>query len=169
MMALGKFGLEHLPLALGDSRQMTLPYSSATSGSRAIDETQRILRDFGCTKFATGEDFETGELFLQFEHRGRLIHMKASGKGYAAAWLKENPWSSRRKGSRADWEAKALKIGSIAICSILRDWVKGQVTAIEVGMFTFEGAFLSHMMLPSGISVIEHVQQEKLLPSPTQH
>lgn len=66
----------------------------------------------------------------------------------------------------ADHEAKALQIGSIAVCSILRDWIKGQVTAIEVGLFTFEGAFLSHMMLPSGISVIEHIQNERLLPPP---
>ena len=145
---------------------MSLPYSNARSGANAIAEIQKMLKKFGCQKFATGEDFDTGELFIQFEHRGRMVNMKASGRGYAAAWLKENPWTSRRKGSRAQYEAKALEIGSIAICSILRDWVKGQVTAIEVGMFSFEGAFLSHMMLPSGISVIEHIEQENILPPP---
>ena len=145
---------------------MSLPYSNARSGANAIAEIQKMLKQFGCQKFATGEDFDTGELFIQFEHRGRMVNMKASGRGYAAAWLKENPWTPRRKGSRAQHDAKALEIGSIAICSILRDWVKGQVTAIEVGMFSFEGAFLSHMMLPSGISVIEHIEQERILPPP---
>lgn len=150
-------------------KKTTLPYSHATSGTKAIAEIQKMLKHFGCTKFATGEDYETGELFIQFEHFGRMIHMKANGKGYAAAWLKENPWSYQRKLNKEQWEAKALEIGSIAICSVLRDWVKGQVTAIEVGMFTFESAFLSHMMLPSGISMIEHVENQQLLAPPTEH
>lgn len=145
---------------------MALPYSNARSGANAIAEIQKMLKKFGCTKFATGEDFDTGELFIQFEHHGRMVNMRANGKGYAAAWLKENPYTYRRKSTKAEWESKALEIGSIAICSILRDWVKGQVTAIEIGMFSFEGAFLSHMMLPSGVSVIDHIEKEKLLPSP---
>jgi hypothetical protein len=146
---------------------MALPYSTATSGQNAIADIQKMLRKFGCKKFATGEDFDTGELFIQFEHRGRMVNMKASSKGYAAAWIKENPWSNRRKGSRAQHEAKALEIGAVAVCSILRDWVKGQVTAIEIGMLSFEGAFLSHIMLPSGMSVIEHIEKEKMLSAPT--
>lgn len=145
---------------------MSLPYENATSGDRAIAEIQKILRAFGCTKFGTGEDFGTGELHLQFEHQGRAVHLKASAQGYAAAWLKAHPYSSRTKGSRAEHEAKALKIGSVAVYSILRDWVKGQVTAIEIGMLTFESAFLPHLLLASGQTVIEHVTAQKLLPPP---
>jgi hypothetical protein len=70
------------------------------------------------------------------------------------------------RASRAQHEARALQVGSVAVYSILRDWVKGQVTAVEIGMMTFEAAFLSHMLLPSGLSVIEHVEAEKLLPPP---
>ncbi|MCC2615923.1 hypothetical protein LJ739_06690 [Aestuariibacter halophilus] len=122
-----------------------------------------MLKQFGCTKFATGEDFDTGELFVQFEHRGRMVSLIASSKGYAAAWLKENPYNNRRKGTKADHEAKALEKGGTAVYSILRDWVKGQVTAIEIGMLSFESAFLSHILLPSGKRVIEHVEEQKLL------
>lgn len=145
---------------------MTLPYSNATSGKKAIDEIQKILRAFNCQKFATGEDFESGEVFIQFFHRERTIHLTASAKGYAAAWLKENPWTSRRKGSRAQHESKALEVGSIAIYSVLRDWVKGQITAVEIGVMTFEAAFLSHIMLPNGKRVIEQAEEMNLLPSP---
>ncbi|WP_282259599.1 hypothetical protein [Stenotrophomonas sp. PS02301] len=42
--------------------------------------------------------------------------------------------------------------------------MKGQLTAIEIGILTFEAAFLSHNLLPSGETVIENVQQQKLLP-----
>jgi hypothetical protein len=148
---------------------VSLPYENATSGNNAINEIQKMLRAFGCSKFGTGEDFDTGELFVQFEHRGRMVNLKASAKGYAAAWLREHPYGPRIRGTKAEHEAKALRIGGIAVYSILRDWVKGQVTAIEIGMMSFESAFLSHILLPSGLSVIEHVQQQKLLGSEVSH
>lgn len=143
---------------------MTLPYENATSGDRAIQDVQKILRGFGCGKFGTGEDFNTGELFVQFEHNGHMVHLKASARGYAAAWLKEHPYNgSRHKHSKADHEAKALAIGSVAVYSILRDWIKGQITAVEIGMMSFEAAFLSHMLLPNGQRVIERVWQSDRL------
>ena len=145
---------------------MALPYQNTSSGKRAIDDIQKLLRGFGCTKFATGEDFENGEIFIQFEHRGRLIHLKASAKGYAAAWLKENPYSSRRRMSKQDHEKHALEVGGIAVYSILRDWVKGQITAIETGILSFDAAFMAHMMLPNGNSLVEEVVSRKMLPAP---
>jgi hypothetical protein len=51
----------------------------------------------------------------------------------------------------------------ISTCSILRDWIKGQITAIEVGLLTFEGAFLGQILLPSGKTVLEHAESNKLL------
>lgn len=145
---------------------MALPYENATSGNRAIEDIQKMLRAFGCSRFATGEDFATGELFIQFEHRERMVMLKANAKGYAAAWLREHPHGPRTRSTRAEHEAKALRIGGVAVYSILRDWVKGQVTAIEIGMLSFEAAFLAHLMLPSGLSVIEHVEKQKLLQAP---
>lgn len=145
---------------------MALPYSNATSGQRAINEIEKILREFKCTKFATGTDWEAGTVFIQFEHMGRMVSLQASAQGYARAWLRENPWNHRRKVSKAQHESKALEIGGTAVYSILRDWVKGQTTAIETGILTFEEAFLSHMMLPSGKRVIEEVHAHGLLPAP---
>src|SRR3546814_15351460 len=87
--------------------------------------------------------------------------LKASARGDAAAWLKALPYNARTRSTQAEHEAKALKIGGVAVYSILRDWVKGQVTAVEIGMMSFEAAFLSHILLPSGMSVIEHVQRSE--------
>ena len=145
---------------------MTLAYQNATSGKRAIEEIQKILRGFGCKKFATGEDFDTGDIFIQFEHRGQMVYMSASAKGYATAWLKENPWTSRRKSSRQEHEKKALDLAGVAIYSMLRDWVKGQVSLIECGILSFESAFLSHLMLPNGKVVIEELKSKNMLPKP---
>jgi len=145
---------------------MALPYSTATSGEKALGEIQKLLRAFGCNKFGSMVDDAAGELLVQFEYRRRMVSVKASTKGYAAAWLKENPWNYRRAGTEQQHRKKALDIASVAVYSILRDWIKGQVMAIETGILSFEGAFLGQIMLPSGKTVLEHAQQGNLLTAP---
>lgn len=145
---------------------MSLPYSESTSGERALGEMQKILRGFGCNKFGSMIDDTEGTLLVQFEYRGMPVSVKASTKGYATAWLKENPWNSRRRVNKAEWEKKAMDIASVAVYSILRDWIKGQVTAIETGVLSFEGAFLGQILLPSGKTVLEHASASNLLPAP---
>lgn len=138
----------------------SLPYESATSGERALVETQKILQRFGCQSFGSMMDFERSTLIVQFRYRDMNIHVEASTKGYAAAWLKAHPWSSRMKRSKVEHEREALRVASLATYSILRDWLKGQVMAIESGILTFEGAFLGQIMLPSGMTVLQQAQQQ---------
>lgn len=65
-----------------------------------------------------------------------------------------------------EYERKALDIASVAVYSILRDWIKGQVMAIETGILTFEGAFLGQILLPnSGTTVMEAVFKKGMLPA----
>jgi len=143
---------------------MTLPYDRATSGSRALDDIQRILTKFGCQRFGTMTDSEKGEVIVQFNYKGREIVVKASFRGYAAAWLKEYPYSpGRTRRTRAEHEAAAMTQARISTCSILRDWIKGQLTAIEVGVLSFEGAFLGQILLPSGKTVLETALTNKQL------
>jgi hypothetical protein len=144
---------------------MPLPYESATSGERALGEIQKLLRGFGCNKFGSMVDDEAREILVQFEYRGRPVSVKASIRGYAAAWLRAHPYSYRTRSTKPEYERKAMEIASMAVYSILRDWIKGQVTAIETGILTFEGAFLGQIMLPSGRTVLEHAAEAKLLPA----
>ncbi len=145
---------------------MTLPYSTATSGDKALGDIQKVLCAFGCNKFGSMVDDGAGELLVQFEYRGQMVSVKASTKGYAAAWLKENVWSTRMRSTRAQHERKAMDIASVAVYSILRDWIKGQVVAIETGILSFEGAFLGQLLLPSGKTALEHATESKLLAAP---
>lgn len=145
---------------------MSLPYENTTSGEKAVTDMQKVLRAFGCSKFGQMLDYDNGELLIQFEYRGRPVSVKASINGYAAAWLKEHPWSIRTKAPRHKHEAKAKEIASVAVYSILRDWIKGQITAVETGVLSFEGAFLGQLLLPSGKTVLEHAQGANLLPAP---
>lgn len=146
---------------------MSIPYEYATSGSKAIEETRKILNNFGCSRFGTMTDNEHGELIVQFSHRGRNVTARASYKGYAAAWLKEHPYSKHNtKYTQVEHERKALNQAEISVCSILRDWIKGQVMAIETGVLSFEGAFLGQIHLANGRTFLEEVEHMKLLPPP---
>jgi hypothetical protein len=144
---------------------MSLPYENTTSGERALGEIQKLLRGFGCSKFGSMIDDADGTVLVQFEYRGRPVSVKASTKGYAAAWLREHPYGLRTRCTLAQHERKALDIASVAVYSILRDWIKGQITAIETGILTFEGAFLGQILLPTGRTVLEHATEAKLLPA----
>lgn len=139
---------------------MTLPYENATSGKAAIDDMQKLLKGFGAASFGVMEDFAAGDVIVQFQWRERRVTIKANAKGYAAAWLRQHPHTQRTRSTIVEHERKALDQANISVYSILRDWIKGQVTAIEVGMLSFEGAFLGQIMLPSGETVLERIEQQ---------
>jgi len=146
---------------------MTLPYENATSGGKALSDLNTILTRFGCTRFGTMTDTEKGELLVQFSYKGRDVSARASYRGYAVAWLKEHPYTTRTRISKQKHEEKALEQAKISVCSILRDWIKGQVMAVETGILTFEGAFLGQILLSGGKTVLELVESQRILPGPT--
>ena len=124
---------------------------------------RKVLLGFGAGSFGVLEDFDKGELLVQFTWKDRPVQIKANSKGYAAAWLKQHPWSPRMRATVGQYEERALKLGQVAVYSILRDWIKGQVTAIEVGMLSFESAFLGQLLLKDGRSVMEHMTNSGML------
>lgn len=145
---------------------MSIPYATATSGDKALLELQRTLAKFGCQSFGTMTDAEKGETIVQFRWRNRDVSLRASWKGYAAAWLKDHPYSYRMRCNRAQHDQAALKQAQTSVCSVLRDWVKGQVTAVECGIMSFEAAFMPHMLLSTGERVIDRIQTQGILPAP---
>ena len=142
------------------------PYASARSGAKAREEISKILQKFGCESVGFMDNFAEHSILLAFKHHGRSIQLTASGKGWAALYLKDNPWSYRRRGNRHDYEAKALQQGMIAVNSILRDWVKGQITAVECGMLSFGAVFMPYMLTNDGRTLYERASEINLLPPP---
>lgn len=145
---------------------MSIPYAGATSGASARAEITKLLQRFGCESVGFMDDFADHSVLLAFRHRGRDVQLKASAKGWAQMYLKENEWNYKRKSTKHDYEQAALRQGLIAINSILRDWVKGQLTAVECGVLSFEAVFMPHMLTNDGRPLIERVQEAKLLPPP---
>lgn len=147
-------------------KRPSIPYEDASSGNAAIAELQNILGKFGCQSFGTMTDVERGCMMVQFKWRGRNISLEASWNGYAAAYLRVHPWNSARRYGQVAYRERALAQAKISVCSILRDWVKGQVTAIECGVMSFEAAFMPHILLPSGERLIDVVEARILSLAP---
>lgn len=143
----------------------TVPYAGAYSNTAARDEIARLLRRFGCESVGFMDDFERHEIILAFRHRGRPVQLRASAAGWAQMYLKEHPWSPRmRSKTPEEHKAAALRQGLIAVNSILRDWIKGQVTAVECGILSFEAVFIPFMLTANGRPLIERLTETDLLP-----
>jgi hypothetical protein len=118
---------------------------------------EKVLRAFGATSFGCMENYDEGTVIVQFTWHERNVSIKASGKGWAALYLKRHPYKYRMRVTSQQHEQRALQQGKIAVYSMLRAWIKGQVTAVECGLPSFEGVFLGQIMLPSGETVLERV------------
>ena len=123
---------------------MPLPYENAQAGDRALGELQKVLRNFGCTRFGTMADDERGQMLVQFTYRGRDVTVRTSINGYAGAWLREHPWTTRMRRTKVEHERKAMQVASVAVCSLARDWIKGQITAVETGLQLTKAGHPSH-------------------------
>jgi thiamine biosynthesis lipoprotein ApbE len=82
---------------------MSIPYAGATTGTKAREEITKVLRGFGCESIGFMDDYEKHEVLLAFTHRGRQVQLPASAKGWAALWLKANPYSYRCRRSRVEY------------------------------------------------------------------
>jgi hypothetical protein len=142
------------------------PYADAVGGQNARDETTKILRRFGCENVGFMDDFEKHEVLIAFKHRGRAVQLRASAQGWASMYLRDHPWNARRRTSKHDYEQEVLAQGHRAVNSILRDWIKGQITAIECGILQFEHVFMPYMLTSSGRTVLEHLRDNNVLPAP---
>jgi hypothetical protein len=72
---------------------------------------RRMLQKLGAEQVGFLADFSDHAVLLQFRHRGRQFQLKASAAGWAAMWLKENPWTPRRRLNHRQGgsEGKALR------------------------------------------------------------
>jgi hypothetical protein len=82
----------------------------------------------------------------------------------AAAGDFVQPWNYNRRSTKHEYEQAALRQGHVAVNSIIRDTIKGQVTAIECGILSFEAVFMPFMLTHDGRPL--HERAAELLPKP---
>jgi hypothetical protein len=144
----------------------SIPYAGAIAGNRARQETLKILQRFGCEEYGFYDKPGSNEVLLQFKHRGQSVQLHASAAGWAALWLKKNPLSYRSRKSEHEHRQEALRQGHLAVSSMLRDMIKGSMTRIETGMFSFEQEFMPFMLTADGRPLIERLAETDLMPKP---
>ena len=145
-----------------------LPYATATTGARAKDEIERLLINLDCDDLVFAESRKLGAVVLQFSHRGRAVKMPANYKGWAALHLQRNPWTSRKHVRKDEYERRALEQGRKAVWSVIRDWLKGQLTAVECGIVPADHMFLPWMLTHDGKTIVaESPAVNNLLAAPT--
>jgi hypothetical protein len=133
-----------------------VPYERAVAGQNAIHEMQKTLAAFGCSSFGTMTDNDRGCMIVAFKWRDQQVSLEANWIGYVQLLMKAG-WRDKDK---------ALKQAQTSVCSILRDWVKGQTTAVECGVISFHEAFMPYMLLKNGQRVIDAAKAANLLPAP---
>lgn len=139
-----------------------VPYERARSGDNARNEIIRLLRRFDAQEVGFAENFERHALILHFLYRGQAVRLEASAAGWASMYLNMHPWNSKRQCDKSEWERKALERGRIVVSSILRDWIKGQLTAIESGILKFHHVFLPYMLTDNGSTVAQVIDRRKI-------
>ena len=70
--------------------------------------------------------------------------------------------------TRTEYEQEALSRATLRSTAILRDWIKGQMTAIECGILSFEAVFMPFMLTNDGRPLIERLADTNLFPAPTE-
>ncbi|MDZ7824435.1 MAG: hypothetical protein U5K75_10650 [Ahrensia sp.] len=150
---------------LGETK-MTLLAESASSSDNAFEECSAFLIS-SIVIFSDAKQQRRRGVRITFTHKSATITIEASWKAYAALWLKQNPYSNRKRIPESEHREKANQIGKMAAPSILRDWVKSQVLMIELGAMKFDEVFMPHIMLPDGRRLIEHVREKNLLALPS--
>ncbi len=101
-------------------------------------EITKLLRAMGCDEIGFQDRDSEGVLVVVFNIRGGVYKLEASARGWAKWYLRHNPHTPRHRTTKAQHEAKALDQGLIAINSVLRDYVRGMVTAIECNALSIE-------------------------------
>ena len=143
----------------------SVPYASATSGEKAMAELRKLLQTFGCDKVGVADDFAKKEVIVVWTYRGRRMQVKGSAQGWANMYLRRNPWNRARHLDEQTYKARWLAQGQIAIYSCLRDFVKAQLSIVEMGLFEFDQVFMPYMLLPNGRTVADTVLAGEALPA----
>lgn len=131
---------------------MTLPYANSKANpAQAQERIRKTLMKFGVSRISFDEDFEKRIVIVKFTYKNFPITMPVDYGRLAEVYMKEDPWSYRKRGFKVDWEAQKREIAHRASYSLLDDYIKSMVTMVSMGISSFEEVFLSHFTGPTGL------------------
>lgn len=136
---------------------MPLPYASSTAGQAREKEIRDTLRSVGASAVGFMVDDDADPIIAQFRLHGREITIPVKVGAYEAAWLRENPHTTRMRSTAKQHKEKARQQAERAAWAILADWIKAQAAMMAAGFLDTDAAFLPHIHLPDGRRVGEAI------------
>lgn len=124
---------------------MSLPYSDSEANPlQAQARIRKMLLKFGVSRLRFDEDIEKGEIKVEFIYKEFPVSLPVNIHRLAERYLEDDPWTPRRRSSRSEWATKKKEVAQNAAFSLLEDFLKGLLMAVELGVFSFEEIFLSY-------------------------
>jgi hypothetical protein len=133
---------------------MAYAQGTEVSVERSQIELQQVLRKYGATGYATGWTEQAG--IVQFAAEGRQIKFivpmpQAGDEGIRLTKQRIVRTPAQVKTALAAEERRRWRALLLVI--------KAKLEAVESGIVTFEEEFLAHVVMPDGLTVLQHVQQ----------
>ena len=125
------------------SSTASTPYYHTTNAQTARDEIIRRLSAVGCTDVEFEDDRDAYTVTVRWEHNGRKCAITGSARGWAHHHLTSYPHTSRMRLPGSAYHKQVLDKGQVAVNSILRDYLRCQLAAVETGAVSFEDVWRS--------------------------
>lgn len=127
---------------------MSLPVSwdTTTSSEKSQMDIIGVLSRFGCSEFGFIR-YDDGAVAVTFKHEGIPIRIKVDPARLVARVLKEKPYGSRTRGTRADYEAKVHTQAIRVTYRNLHDLLKVMLNQAESDLIDFKTLMLPFIVI----------------------
>ncbi len=115
----------------------------------AQQRIRKTLIKFGVDRIMFDEDFKAFTVYMKFRYKEYPVCIPVNYDYVARKFMKAAPYSYRGRSSKERWEQKHRDKAYRASFSIIEDFIKGMITLVELGVFTFEEIFISYFIGPN--------------------
>ena len=136
---------------MSTKKKTSLPYANSTADpTKAQGRIRETLLKFEVDRIGFEEDLKSFEVMVRFAHRGCNVSLPVNYGRLADRYIEDDPWTTRKRYTKKEWDAKKREIAYKASYSILEDYLKGMLAMVELGAMPFEEVFLSHFINNQG-------------------
>ena len=135
---------------------MALPYANSKADPlKAQMGIRKMLQKFGVDRVGFDEDFVNFTIVVYFTYNKFPVSIPINYKDLSEMYIEDDPWTHRRRCTKEEWEKDKREIAYRASFSMINDFLKGLITMIELGAFTFEEIFMSYFTDNNGVRLGE--------------
>jgi hypothetical protein len=128
---------------------MSYAVGTRVSAERTRIEIERILRRYGCSQFQSGWDEPSLTAHVGFQRGLALIRILVPIPDPTSQEFTLSPAGRRRTKESAEQAHSAEERRRWRALLLV---IKAKLEAVETGISTLEAEFLSHMVLPNGLT-----------------